>query len=184
MDKAMADVKQRMMKAVEITASEFASIRTSRASPELVERLNVEYYGTITPLNQIASISAPEPRLLVIHPYDKSCIPDVEKALTQSDLGLVPSDDGEIIRLPIPQLTEERRYELAKVAKNRAEEGRVAIRNLRRELIDSLRQQEKSGKLTKDDLHRGTEEAQDLTDRYVGEIDKLLEEKEKELMEI
>ena len=184
MDNAMSDVKQRMKRAVKITASEFSAIRTSRASPDLVEHLNVEYYGTLTPLNQIASVTAPEPRLLVIHPYDKSCIPDVEKALTQSDLGLVPSDDGELIRLPFPQLTEERRHELAKVAKGRAEEGRVAVRNLRRELIDDLRHKEKKGELTKDDLHGGMEEAQELTDKYVGEIDNLLESKEKELMEI
>lgn len=184
MDKTMAEVERRMQKAVEITASEFASIRTGRASPALVERLVVDYYGTDTPLNQIATISAPEPRLLVIHPYDKNSLSDIEKTINQSDLGLVPSNDGEIIRLPFPQLTEERRKELTKVAKSRAEEGKVAIRNLRRELIDTLRHQEKSGELTEDDLHRGMEEAQELTDKYVGEIEELLQEKENELMEI
>ena len=183
-EQILKETDSKMQKTINALIQELSTIRTGRATPALVEHIKVDYHGVPTPVNQIASISAPEPRLLVIHPYDKSCIPDVEKALTQSDLGLVPSNDGEIIRLPFPQLTEERRLELTKVAKGRAEEGRVAIRNLRRELIDDLRQQEKGGKLTKDDLHRGMEEAQDLTDKYVGEIDELLEQKEKELMEI
>lgn len=184
MDKILDEAERKMKKAVEVTAQEFGSVRTGRATPALVERLQVDYYGTRTPLNQIATISAPEPRLLVVQPYDRNSIPDIEKALTQSELGLVPSNDGEIIRLPVPQLTEERRKELAKLIKARAEEGKVAIRNVRREAIESLRKEEKDGRSTKDDLHRGTEEVQEITDRYIKEVDDLLEKKEDELMEI
>lgn len=184
MDRIMAEAEDKFKKAVEYTAQNFASIRTGRASPSLVERLQVDYYGTSTPLNQIATISAPEPRLLVIHPYDRNSISDIEKAITQSDLGLVPSNDGEVIRLPVPQLTEDRRKELSKLVKTRAEEGRVAIRNVRREAIDRLRDEEKRGDATEDDLHRGTEEVQRLTDKYIGELDELSEKKIQELMEI
>jgi ribosome recycling factor len=184
MDRIMAEAERKFKKAVEIAAQEFGSIRTGRASPAIIERLQVSYYGTPTPLNQIATISAPEPRLLVIQPYDRNSIPDIEKALTQSDLGLVPADDGEVIRLPVPQLTEERRKELSKLVKVRAEEGRVAVRNVRREAVESLRDEEKKGDATKDDLHRGTEEVQKLTDRYIKEIDELMEKKIDELMEI
>lgn len=184
MDKILEEAERKIVKAVEITAQEFGSIRTSRASPALVERLQVNYYGTLTPLNQIATITAPEPRLLVIHPYDRNCIPDVEKAINQSDLGIVPSNDGEVVRIPIPQLTEERRRELVKLVKNRAEEGRVAVRNVRREAIEQLREEEKRGGSTKDDLHRGTEEMQKITDRHIEEIDKMMEKKTNEIMEI
>lgn len=184
----MADIireaKSRMEKAVEVTAAEFGSVRTGRASPSLVERLQVNYYGAVTPLNQIATISAPEARLLVIQPYDRTSIPEIEKAITQSDLGLVPTDDGEVIRLPVPQLTEERRRELSKLVKNRAEEGRVAIRNVRREAIEELRAEEKKGESTKDDLHRDIEDMQKHTDHFIKEIDELTEKKIKELMEI
>jgi len=180
----MDEAERKINKAMEITAVEFGSIRTGRASPALVQRLQVDYYGTITPLNQLATISAPEPRLLAIHPYDRNCIPAVEKAITQSDLGLVPSDDGEVIRVPIPQLTEERRRELSKLVKHRAEEGRVAVRNVRRDAVEALRAEEKRGDSTKDDLHRGVEELQKLTDRYIKEIDELMEKKIRELMEI
>jgi ribosome recycling factor len=184
MDKIMAETERKIKKAVEITAQEFGSIRTGRASPALVERMSIDYYGTSTPLNQLSTISAPEPRLLVVHPYDRNCIPDIEKAITQSDLGLVPSNDGEVIRLPIPQLTEERRKELTKLAKARAEEGRVAIRNVRREAIESLREEEKKGESTEDDLHRGIDEVQRITDENIEEIDELLDKKIEELMEI
>lgn len=184
----MADIideaKSRMEKAVEVTATEFGSVRTGRASPALVERLHVNYYGAMTPLNQIATISAPEARLLVIQPYDRTGISEIEKAITQSDLGLVPTDDGEVIRLPVPQLTEERRRELSKLVKTRAEEGRVAIRNVRREAIEELRVEEKKGESTKDDLHRDIEDMQKLTDRFIKEIDELTDKKIKELMEI
>jgi ribosome recycling factor len=184
MDSIMEDTEYRFMKAVDVTASEFGSIRTGRASPALLERLHVNYYGAMTPLNQLATISAPEPRLLVIQPYDRTSIQEIEKAITQSDLGFVPSDDGEVIRVPVPQLTEERRVELTKLVKHRAEEGRVAIRNIRREAVEALRNEEKKGDATKDDLHRGVEEIQKLTDRYIKEIDELAEKKSIELMEI
>jgi len=184
MDTIMEEAKRKMKKAVEITTNEFASIRTGRATPALLERLQVSYYGTPTPLRQLASISAPEARLLVIQPYDRNSIPEIEKAITLSDLGLVPSNDGEVIRLPFPPLTEERRKELAKLVKARAEEGRVAIRNVRREAIDELREQEKKGEATKDDLHRGIEEMQKITDNFIKEIDELAEKKIKEVMEL
>lgn len=184
MDVLLEEAERKIHKALEVTAREFASIRTSRASPALVERLHIDYYGTQTPLNQISTISAPEARLLVIMPYDRSSIPEINKAITQSDLGLVPSDDGEVIRLPVPQLTEDRRKELAKLVKARAEEGKVAVRNVRRDTIEALRKEEKKGESTKDDLHRSTEEMQKLTDKYTGEIDQMADKKTKELMEI
>jgi len=184
MDKIMDDASRKIQKAVEVTVQEFGSIRTGRATPTLVERLQVEYYGTLTPLNQVATISAPEARLLVIHPYDRNSISDVEKAITQSDLGFVPSNDGEVIRIPVPQLTEERRRELTKIVKTRAEEGKVAIRNVRREAIEALRKEEKKGDATEDDLHRGIDEIQKITDGYIKEIDELADTKTSELMEI
>lgn len=184
MDVIMERAEEKFMKAVEAATSDFGSVRTGRASPSLLEKLQVNYYGSLTPLNQISTISAPEARLLVIHPYDRNSIADIEKAITQSDLGFVPSNDGEIIRVPVPQLTEERRRELAKLVKTRAEEGRVSIRNARREAVDALRKEEKEGKSTEDDLHRGLEEIQRLTDEYIEEIDDLMEKKIKELMEI
>ena len=179
-----AEAERKFTKAVESTAAEFGGIRTGRASPQLLEKLIVSYYGTNTPLNQVATVSAPEARLLVIQPYDRNSIGDIEKAITQSDLGFVPSDDGQVIRVPVPQLTEERRKELGKLVKHRAEEGRVAVRNVRRDAIEALREEEKKGESTKDDLHRDTEEMQKLTDKYIKEIDELTDKKIKELMEI
>lgn len=184
MDYIMDEAERKFKKAVEVTAEEFGSIRTGRASPVLLERLSVSYYGTATPLNQIATVSAPEARLLVVQPYDRNAIAEIEKAITQSDLGFVPSDDGQVIRVPVPQLTEERRKELGKLVKHRAEEGRVAVRNVRREAVEELREEEKKGDATKDDLHRGMEDIQKLTDKYIEEIDELMEKKVKELMEI
>jgi ribosome recycling factor len=178
------EAERKFKKAVEATAGEFGSIRTGRASPQLLEKLVISYYGTNTPLNQIATVSAPEARLLVIQPYDRNSIGDIEKAITQSDLGFVPSDDGQVVRVPVPQLTEDRRKELGKLVKHRAEEGRVAVRNVRRDAIEALREEEKKGESTKDDLHRDTEEMQKLTDAYIKEIDELMEKKIKELMEI
>lgn len=180
----MEEAERKIKKALEITAQEFGSVRTGRASPSLVERLQVDYYGTMTPLYQIATISAPEARLLVIQPYDRNSIAEISKAITQSDLGFVPTDDGEVIRLPVPQLTEERRHELAKLVKVRAEEGRVAVRNVRRDAVEAMRHEEKRGEMTKDDLHRGMEDIQKITDKYIKEIDELMEKKIKELMEI
>lgn len=180
----MGEAERKIKKAVEITAQEFGSVRTGRASPALVERLQVDYYGTMTPLYQIATITAPEARLLVIQPYDRNSVGEISKAITQSDLGLVPTDDGEVIRMPVPQLTEERRHELTKLVKTRAEEGRVAVRNVRRDAVEAMRHEEKRGEMTKDDLHRGMEDIQKVTDKYIKEIDELMEKKIKELMEI
>jgi ribosome recycling factor len=173
-----------MKKAVEHVRDDFASIRTGRASASLLNRVSVNYYGAPTPLNQIASIAVPEPTLLVVSPYDKSVIEDVEKAIQQADLGVNPVSDGNVIRLPIPKLTEERRKEMTKVVRAKAEEGRVAIRNVRRDVIEDLRAFEKEHEITKDDLHRGQEEAQKLTDRFISETDEMLKVKEKELMEV
>lgn len=184
MDEIMAEAERKFKKAVEVAAQEFGSIRTGRAAAALIDRLQVDYYGVPTPLNQVATISAPEPRLLVIHPYDRNSMAEIQKAITQSDLGLVPSDDGEVIRLPVPQLTEERRRELSKLVRTRAEEGKVAVRNVRRDAVETLREEEKKGDSTQDDLHRGTEDVQKLTDKYIKEIDELMEKKIKELMEI
>ena len=180
----LEDAERRMKKAVEHVRGEFATVRTGRASASLLNRVNVDYYGQSTPLNQISSIAVPEPTLLVISPYDKSVIDDVEKAILQSDLGLTPINDGNVIRLPIPKLTEERRKELTRLVRSKAEEGRVAMRNIRRDAIDDLRSFEKEGEITKDDLHRGQEEVQKLTDRFIGETDEMLKVKEKELMEV
>ena len=180
----LEDAERRMKKAVEHVRGEFTTVRTGRASASLLNRVNVDYYGQSTPLNQISSIAVPEPTLLVISPYDKSVIDDVEKAILQSDLGLTPINDGNVIRLPIPKLTEERRKELTRLVRSKAEEGRVAMRNIRRDAIDDLRSFEKEGEITKDDLHRGQEEVQKLTDRFIGETDEMLKVKEKELMEV
>ena len=173
-----------MKKTVEHVRDDFASVRTGRANASILNRVMVDYYGSPTPLNQIASIAVPEPTLLVVSPYDKSSIEDVEKAIQQSDLGLNPVNDGNVIRLPIPKLTEERRKELTRMVRSKAEEGRVAIRNIRRDAIEELRAFEKDGEITKDDLHRGQEEAQKLTDRFITETDDMLKVKEKELMEV
>jgi len=184
LDDVLKDAERRMKKTVEHIRDDFASVRTGRASASLLNRIMVEYYGSPTPLNQIASIAVPEPTLLVVSPYDKSSIEDIEKAIHQSDLGLNPVNDGNVIRLPIPKLTEERRKELTRVVRGKAEEGRVAIRHVRRDAIEELRAFEKDGEITKDDLHRGQEEAQKLTDRFIAETDEMLKVKEKELMEV
>jgi ribosome recycling factor len=184
LDDLLQDAERRMKKAVEHVRDDFTSIRTGRASASLLNRVSVNYYGAPTPLNQIASIAVPEPTLLVVSPYDKSVIEDVEKAIQQADLGVNPVSDGNVIRLPIPKLTEERRKEMTKVVRSKAEEGRVAIRNVRRDVIEDLRAFEKEHEITKDDLHRGQEEAQKLTDRFIAETDDMLKVKEKELMEV
>ncbi len=178
------DAKVHMQKTVDATRREFGSIRTGRATPALLERITVEYYGVQTPINQVATVTAPDPRLLVVQPWDKSLLKDVERALLKSELGLVPSSDGAMIRLPIPALTEERRRELVKVVRKQAEEGRVAIRNIRRDHKTKLEHQEKDGKISEDDSRRAADELQKLTDRYVKEIDTLLSAKEAEIMEV
>ena len=174
----------KMKKAAAVTHDDLNRIRTGRASPALVEKLNIEYYGTPTPLNQLASINVPEPRLLVITPYDKSQMSVIEKAIMASDLGVTPSNDGNVIRLPFPPLTEERRKEMIKVAHHRAEEGRVAVRNVRRHSKDELEKMQKDGTISEDDLKRAEKDLQKETDAHVEEIDKLLATKEQELKEV
>ncbi|TMK42677.1 MAG: ribosome recycling factor [Actinobacteria bacterium] len=180
----LADARERMGKSVESTNHEFASVRTGRASPALLDRVVVDYYGAPTPLRQLAGISAPEARLLSIQPYDKSAIKSIEKAINESDLGLNPSNDGNLIRLVIPELTEERRRELVKVARHIAEEGRVAIRNIRRDVMHDLRELKEAGEAGSDDEHRAEVELQKLTDEKVGELEGLLKSKEEEILEV
>src|SRR5438270_13899218 len=180
----LADARERMGKSVESTNHEFASVRTGRASPALLDRVVVDYYGAPTPLRQLAGISAPEARLLSIQPYDKSAIKSIEKAINESDLGLNPSNDGNLIRLVIPELTEERRHELVKVVRNLAEEGKVAIRNVRRDTMHHLRELKSEGDASADDEHRAEVELQKLTDGRVGELDKALKVKEEEILEV
>lgn len=174
----------KMRKAAAVTHEELNRIRTGRASPALVENIDIDAYGTKTPLNQLASINTPEPRLLLIQPYDKSTIGAIEKAILASDLGVTPSNDGNVIRLPFPSLTEERRGELVKVAHQRAEEGRVAVRNVRRHAKDELEKMQKAGDISEDDLHRSEKDLQKETDQHVEEIDKLVARKEEELQEV
>ena len=180
----LRDAKQKMHRAVEVAQEEFAGIRTGRATPRILDRITVDYYGTQTPINQLASFSVPEPRLLVIQPYDRNSMAAMEKAIMSSDLGLNPSNDGQVIRLAFPQLTEERRKELIKLCHSRAEEARVAVRNVRRHHKEELERLEKAHDISEDDLRRAEKELQKLTDTFVGEIDDALTHKEKELMEV
>ena len=178
------EAETRMKSAIQALEEDLAGIRTGRASPALVERLQVEYYGSPTPLLQLASISVPEPRSLLIRPFDASTIKDIERAIQASDLGLTPNNDGKAIRLNLPPLTEERRRDLVKAVNNRLEEARIAVRNVRRDLIKSLREFENEKLISEDDLHRGEDELQKVTDRMTEEIDAIGERKEKEIMEI
>jgi ribosome recycling factor len=178
------DAERRMTKAVEAAQQDYSTIRTGRANPALLERVTVDYYGTSMPVNQLATISVPEPRLLVIAPWDKNAIPLIEKAITKSDLGLTPTSDGTVIRLTIPHLTEERRKELIKLLHKKAEEHRVAIRNIRRDANEELKRLEKSGEAAEDEVRRAQEQIQKLTDKYIEQIDKLTQAKEAELMEV
>ncbi|MFZ0626508.1 MAG: ribosome recycling factor [Acidimicrobiia bacterium] len=178
----LSDAEHKMDQAIDHVASEFATVRTGRANPQLLQRITVEYYGSPTPLQQLASISVPEPRLLVVQPYDRSTVSDIEKALQASDLGLNPSNDGNVIRIAFPPLTEERRKDLIKVVKNMAEEGRVAVRNIRRHAKSEM--EELHGEISDDDIRRGEDELQKLTDRFTEKIDQLAEHKEDELLEV
>ncbi|HHH83123.1 MAG TPA: ribosome recycling factor [Chloroflexi bacterium] len=180
---ALTEGENRMKGAIRALEEDLAAIRTGRASPALVERLNVEYYGTPTPLMQLATISAPEPRLLTIRPFDPASIRDIERAILASDLGLTPSNDGKLIRLNIPPLTEERRHELVRIVRGRAEEGRVAVRNVRRDVLNDLREFEREKLISEDDLHRAEKDLQELTDKYIEEIEAISERKEKEILE-
>ncbi|MDF9295729.1 ribosome recycling factor [Geobacillus stearothermophilus] len=176
--------KEKMDKAVQAFTRELASIRAGRANAGLLEKVTVDYYGVQTPINQLASISVPEARLLVIQPYDKSVIKEMEKAILASDLGLTPSNDGSVIRLVIPPLTEERRRELAKLVKKYSEDAKVAVRNIRRDANDELKKLEKNGEITEDELRSYTDEVQKLTDDHIAKIDAITKEKEKEVMEV
>jgi len=171
-----------MGKSIEATRHEFATVRTGRASPHLLDRVNVDYYGTSTPLKQLANVAATEARLLTITPYDKSAIKHMEKAILESDLGLTPSNDGNLIRLTIPELTEERRKELVKVVHGLAEEGRVAVRNIRRDCMHDLRELRKEGEVGEDEERRAEGELQKLTDARIAEIEELLKGKEEEIL--
>jgi ribosome recycling factor len=180
----LRDAETKMNAAVSVAQDELASLRTGRANPKLLDRVAFDYYGTPTPLKQMATFSVPEPRLLVIQPFDKNAIGAMEKAIMTSDLGLTPSNDGSVIRLAFPTLTEERRKDLTKVAHHRAEEGRVAVRNVRRHAKEALERLQKDGGISEDDLRRSERELQRLTDHHVEEIERILEHKEKELMEV
>ncbi|MEP7355667.1 MAG: ribosome recycling factor [Anaerolineales bacterium] len=181
---ALSEAEGRMNGAIAALGNDLGAIRTGRASPALVERLEVAYYGTPTPLQQLASISAPEPRLLTIKPFDPSSLKDIERAILASDLGLTPNNDGKIIRLGIPALTEERRKQLSKVVHHRLEDARVAVRNIRRAVHDDLREFQKEKLISEDDLERGEADLQKLTDKFVAKIDELGTRKEAEIMEI
>jgi ribosome recycling factor len=183
-NEVLDELRERMQKSVEALQDDLLSIRTGRASPALVEKLPVEYYGTATPLNQMASIAAPEPRLLVIRPWDPSALADIERAILRSDLGLTPMNDGMLIRLSIPRLTEERRRELVKVVSRRVEEARIAVRNLRRDALQDLKEFEKEKMISEDEFFRGKDKVQELTDEFVEEIDGIGTRKEEEVMEI
>lgn len=176
--------EDKMKKAIAATQRDFASLRTGRAAPALLDRIHVDYYGTETPLKGVANISVPDARTLQIQAYDRSAVALIEKAIQKSDLGLTPNTDGNVIRLQIPQLTEERRKDLVKVAKKAAEEGKVAIRNVRRDEMDALKKLEKGGELTEDERKRAEEQIQKLTDRFTRELDELLVAKEKEILEV
>ena len=178
------DASRRMDSAVEHTRIEFNTIRTGRASAALLDRVAVDYYGTATPLKQLATINVPEPRMLTIQPFDPSSVKTIEKAIQESDLGLTPSNDGKMIRLPIPQLTEERRKELVKITRQLAEEGRVAVRNVRRDVMHHLKEKVDKGEVGEDDERQAEQRVQKLTDEHVNRIDELLKRKEEEIMEV
>jgi len=183
-DELIQDASARMGKSVEHARSEFATVRTGRASASLLDRIEVDYYGTPTPLRQLSTVNVPEPRMLTVQPFDPGSIRAIEKAIQESDLGLTPSNDGKMIRLPIPQLTEERRKELVKVVRNMAEDHRVAVREIRRDAMRRLKELVDGGEVGADEEHRGEGRVQELTDEHTKQIDELLKHKEAEVMEV
>ena len=183
-DDLLQDAREHMEKSVDATRHKFGSVRTGRATTALLDRINVDYYGAQTPLKQLATVSAPEARLLTVQPYDKSSIKNIERAILESDVGLTPNNDGQIIRLQVPELTEERRKQLVKVVRNLAEEGRVAIRNIRRDVMHDLRELRDAGEAGSDDEHRAEEALQKLTDDKIHELDAVLKAKEEEILEV
>jgi len=185
MDKEIRAVTvDHMKKAVEHLSHELSMIRTGRASVSLLDTIKVNYYGAMTPLNHVANISVPDPKILMIQPFQQNMIGDIEKAILASDLGLTPNSDGHVIRLPIPQLTEERRRDILKLVKKLGEDTKIAIRNIRRDAIEKMRVMKKDSKITEDDLHRGEKEAQELTDKHITEVDQVVAAKEKEVMTV
>lgn len=180
----ISNTKEKMKKAIQAYTRELASIRAGRASASLLDRITVDYYGAPTPVNQVAGISTPEARLLIIQPYDKSILGDIEKSILKSDLGLNPSNDGTVIRIAIPQLTEERRKELVKVIKKESEEAKIAIRNIRRDANDEFKKLEKGGEITEDALRGYSDDIQKITDEHINKIDQITKDKEKEIMEV
>jgi ribosome recycling factor len=184
LDDLLDDAKRRMAKSVDATKHEFATVRTGRASAALLDRVAVDYYGAKTPLNQLASISVPEARMLVVTPFDRSTMKEIERAIMESDLGITPSNDGKIIRLPIPTLTEERRKDLVKVVRHIAEDGKVAVRNVRRDTLHHTKELERNGDAGADDVRRAEEQVQKLTDDHVAQIDAALKNKEAEILEV
>ena len=183
MKEALKESEAKMKKTVEMLAGEFGRIRTARANPALLDGIKVDYYGAMTPLKQIASIGVPEPRSLVIQPWDKNAIPAIEKAILKSDLGLNPNVETVLIRISIPALTEERRKDLVKLVSRLTEESRVSIRNIRRDAIEHFKKMEKDKEISEDDMHRGQKDVQELTDKYIKELDELFGKKEKEILE-
>jgi ribosome recycling factor len=180
----LVDAEVRMEKSLDALHKELGGVRTGRATPSLIDRVQVDYYGAPTPLQSIAGITAPEARLLVIQPYDRASIAAIEKALQRSELGLNPSNDGQVIRIAIPQLTEERRREFAKLVKQKAEEARIAVRNIRRDEVEHLRKLEKEGHISKDEIERNIAEVQHITDGFIGKVDDLAQKKEAEILEV
>jgi len=180
----LAQVKEKMEKAIQAFSRELATVRAGRANPSILDKVTVDYYGAPTPINQLASINVPEARMLVIQPYDKSVLGNIEKAILKADLGLNPTNDGTIIRISIPPLTEERRKELVKVVKKYSEDAKVAVRNIRRDGNDDLKKLEKNGEITEDELRGYTDDVQKLTDEFINKVDSVAKEKEKEIMEV
>ncbi|ALC81083.1 MULTISPECIES: ribosome recycling factor [Bacillus] len=180
----LTETQERMDKALASYQRELATVRAGRANPSLLDKVTVDYYGAQTPLNQLSSISVPEARMLIITPYDKTALGDIEKAIQKADLGITPSNDGNIIRIAVPALTEERRKELVKLVKKYSEDAKVAVRNIRRDANDDLKKSEKNGDITEDELRSAGEDVQKLTDDYVAKIDTVTKDKEKEIMEV
>jgi len=178
------ETEDRMLKAVEAINREMTGVRTGKASPKMLDGIKVEYYGTPTPLNQVASISTPDPKTLVIQPWEKTVIPEIIKAIQKSDLGLNPIPDNNVVRLPIPPLNQERRQEMGKLVKKIGEDGKIAIRNTRRDILDKLKKAEKDSEITEDDLKTAQKQVQDYTDKYIEKISEIIKHKEQEVMEI
>ncbi|MDY6848367.1 MAG: ribosome recycling factor [Geoalkalibacter sp.] len=183
-DDILKKTRSGMEKAIDALKKDFSKVRTGRASTALLDEVRVDYYGTPTPLNQVGSLTVPEPRMIMIQPWEKNLLPEIEKAILKSDLGLNPSSDGQLIRIAIPPLTEERRKEMVKLVKRMGEEARIAIRNVRRDSNDALKKMEKGKEISEDELKRGEKDIQDLTDQYVKKVDELISSKETEVMEV